>query len=206
MKEERKKRRIMTLKDLFKDEPASYLTKDNQSIVINNNNIKKGVTYKGIEGWLFLLCFILIFINPLLLIINYIILWILYDTYINKKGIYFAHIHLALGSPSTFNFNYRIAIIFLATVITAYGFYAGIKLWRHRAGAVKIAKKYFIFDFCFLIVSILIRILMFPKIKMEHFIIFQALIFIYIIGWYLYLSKSKRIKATYEEDISSRNN
>ena len=47
---------------------------------------------------------------------------------------------------------------------------------------------------------------MFPKIKMEHFIIFQALIFIYIIGWYLYLSKSKRIKATYEEDISSRNN
>ena len=79
--------------------------------------------------------------------------------------------------------------------ITCFGIYAGVALWKIRSNAIKIAKSYL---FVLLGYSILIGLLSFVDASLAggHE---SIRLLIYFIIWYSYLTKSKRVAATYRK-------
>jgi len=85
---------------------------------------------------------------------------------------------------------------------------AGIALWTVKPGAVKTAKNYLLIFLAYTGISVLLPFMaglptevndaMAPAIIES---VFHALIFFGV--WYSYLNKSKRVKATYNSNITS---
>jgi hypothetical protein len=134
--------------------------------------------YKGLGGWLLLLCLILAVFNPLWLVLGL----------FNPKGL-------------------RTQFVDVLAAIDAVGFvllnigslYAGLKLWRIRPGAVKTAKRYLLCTIGFVAFHMILTFMFgaqSARYKTEDYtetaktIGFNAI-------WYLYLLRSRRVKNTY---------
>jgi Protein of unknown function (DUF2569) len=143
--------------------------------------------YKGVGGWLLLLCLVLTVFSPVLTIGS-----------------------LAMAYGSSLEHFVQFPGLLVVTVIdtilslglTAFGFYAGIGLGSIRLGAVKMAKRYFL---CVLGYQAIAAILPFmaglPSEATADMIgqIARNVLrsFIYFAIWYSYLDRSKRVAATY---------
>lgn len=136
--------------------------------------------YKGVKGWLLLLCIILTVLNPLMTFFVY---------FADFKG--FNAMSL-LGVADTF----------WIVLITLFGMYAGINLWTVRSNAVKITKIYLLAmaGYALFITGYAFFILM-PQDPTAYDITTavgaMVRLLAFAVIWYHYLLRSKRVKATY---------
>ena len=160
---------------------------NHQSAPPPSTSIPTEPQYKGVGGWLLLLCLGLIVFGPLITLGS-----------------------LAAGyreSSEYFDqFPGLLVIIvidtFLSLGLMAFSVYAGIGLWRVRPGAVQMAKRFLL---CFLGYLVVAAVLPFmaglPSAANEVMIVevikemFRGVIYFAI--WYTYLNKSKRVRDTY---------
>ena len=143
---------------------------------------------KGVKGWLLLLSISLTFLDPSSILINLILITNVLKPQFDK--------HPELLRLLLINGTCSIGL----AVFSVYG---GISLWKILPGAVAVAKKYFLAIALYSIISTFI-----PKlvgISDQAFRDFSgtnainALFTIaYATAWYLYLTKSKRVRITYE--------
>ena len=143
--------------------------------------------YKGIGGWLVLLCLALTIFSPLMTIAS------IFSTFVQASNAF-----------SMFPGLLVITIIdsILSLGLMAFSIYAGVSLWRIRPGAVIIAKRFLLTVLGYsAIAAILPFIAGLPSSSNDAMVLpiviqtFRAAIFVII--WYLYLTKSKRVHATF---------
>ena len=143
---------------------------------------------KGVKGWLLLLSISLTFLDPFSILFNLIFITNVLKPQFDKQP-ELLRLILVNGTCS----------IGLAVLSV----YAGISLWRILPNAVTTAKKYFLAVASYSIISMII-----PKLvgvsdqsSKDFFgsnVISSLLTMSYAVAWYLYLTKSKRVKVTYE--------
>lgn len=163
----------------FYDE--KYEDKEKQ---INNEPLDK---YRGVGGWLLLLCFALTIGSPLRTIYNLI-------TSYNETSQYFNQFP---GLQSVFYIDGL-----LSAVIMALSIRAGIALWSIKHRAVNIAKNYLLILLGYSVIAVFLPFAaglpsdvndaMVPEVAKGAI---QSLFFIGV--WYWYLNVSKRVKETY---------
>jgi hypothetical protein len=143
--------------------------------------------YKGVGGWLLLLCIGLTVFTPL-----------------NNIGSF------AVGYSESAKYFDQFPGLLVITLIktplilglTVFSFYVGVGLWSIRPGAVKMAKQYLL---CFLGYHAFAAILPFmaglpsaaTKAMIGPVAVEILMSVIYFAVWYSYLSESKRVTATY---------
>jgi len=141
--------------------------------------------YKGVGGWLLFLCVQLTILQPL------------FGT-LSTLGEYSKTVK---DIPSLK--GVALIFVFISLGLIAFGFYAGVSLWRVRLGAVNLTKKYLIVEF-----STLSAIVLFAVAGGENIASAIGMLIalgIYLAIWYSYLNKSKRVKATYQDAVISMN-
>jgi hypothetical protein len=152
-------------------------------------NSEQLVKYKGVGGWLLLLCFALTISSPLSTLYNLI-------TSYNETSQYFDQF------PGLQNLLYIDG--FLSVLLMVLSIRAGIALWSIKPGAVKIAENYFLIILGYSVIVIAVFppfIAGLPSEANDAMIqevakgTIQRLFFFGI--WYWYLNVSKRVKATY---------
>jgi hypothetical protein len=147
---------------------------------------KERVQDQGVGGWLTLFILSLTVFSPILTIIN---LSKEYDQFAPQA----ASSSLVLGGL-IFDFVVSVALM-------SFGIYAGIGLYRVKPNAVRIAKKYLISYFLYVVLMILLLILgQAGKPQAEQVssdMLSQIRAVFYVLIWYSYLEKSKRVAATY---------
>jgi hypothetical protein len=150
---------------------------------MDNANIK----YKGVNGWLLLLCINLTILDPFAMLFNLVSI-----TYFVKPHFdnFPALINLMLISGSC------------GLAIMVFSVYSGISLWKMLPNAVSTVKKYFFVVFFYSLFSVVLPSLVgLPEKAQVDFsanTAFNSLITVlYIAVWYIYLNRSKRVKATY---------
>ena len=153
-----------------------------------NEQLKK---YRGVSGWLLLLCLSLTVFSPLATLFNL-------TTSYNETSEYFS---LFPGLERVFYIDSLLSLVIMGLSIRA-----GIALWTIKPGAVKIAKNYLLILLGYNAIAVVlpftaglpseVNSAMIPEIIKG---VFQALIFFGV--WYSYLNKSKRVKATYNTEI-----
>jgi len=144
--------------------------------------------YKGISGWLLLLCLNLVIIDPLRNVLGYA------SSYRNALAKSYMEI------PGTQEFY--ILNLCLLVIVMAFSVYSGIALFKRRYNAVKVAKIYLIFE-----AGSSVLFGLFPYVAglpteladamMRGLFINALKILGWNIMWYMYLIKSKRVQATY---------
>jgi hypothetical protein len=143
--------------------------------------------YKGVGGWLLLLCFALTIGSPLRTLYN------LMNSY-NESSQYFQQFP---------RLQYLLYVDgFLGLFLMVLSIRAGSALWNVKPGAVKIAKNYFMFFLGYSIFAVFAPFTVgFPSEVNDALIpevaggAMQSLFYFGI--WYMYLNQSKRVKATY---------
>lgn len=143
--------------------------------------------YRGVKGWLLLLCIIMTIISPLAnaayIIINHGNLSPLYERFPELQLTFIFDALLRLG-------------------LMAFSIYAGTALWRVRPNAVALAKMSWALFLGFAILSIFLPLTAglppeaYPQIIREGFRGAFGPFLAYQL-WTAYLNKSKRVKATY---------
>jgi len=155
---------------------------------------------KGVGGWLLFLCISLTILNPLLEAATS----LAYLSSINYTESY--RIFLDLFYQSKIGFLIAVSIISFIVLFSlslqCFSIYAGYALWAVKNNAVKIAKIYLVTVFIVVVISILLQILSttaspsHPGNNTDRFFLLRNN-FVYPIVWYLYLSFSTRVRATY---------
>ena len=147
--------------------------------------------YKGVGGWLLLLCLTLTIFRPLFTLIGLV-------SALNTASL------LSTQFPSFFTFVVIDTI--LSVGLMCFSIYAGVALWTVKSGAVKIAKTYLL---VFIAYAVIENFLLFTvglpsqsDIVLEEGIkqIIRSAAYFFV--WYAYLTKSERVKATYSDDLS----
>lgn len=146
--------------------------------------------YKGVKGWLLLLCVCLAILDPMAGIFNLMIITDVMRPYFDQD-------------PALFNLVLVGGICNICLLV--YSMYTGVSLWKVSLNAVIGAKKYFLILFHYSFISIFFPQLFGLSEKTQTEIykmnpLNNVIIMLYAFIWYLYLRKSKRIKATYGED------
>ena len=165
--------------------PTEAATINEKEIVkIVKDEVQISEKYKGVGGWLLLFCIGLIVFGPLLFCSS-----------------------IANLTPSTIPINSLRALVridlFCSALLMLLGMAVGIGLIKNKTSeAVKFAKAYLIIRLAYALGSIPLPYLLdLPSDIAARFVaslIGNAIaIIIYFAIWYLYLSKSKRVKATY---------
>ncbi len=160
---------------------------------MENYKMEQITKYSGVKGWLLLLCLNLAVFTPLATLYNLI-------TSYGETSEYF------IMFPGLKRLFYVDGL--LSFIITALSIRAGIVLWNIKPDAVKIAKNYLLIFLAYNALAVFLPFTsglpaevneaMIPEIAKG---IIQALIFFGV--WYLYLNKSKRVKATYNTEVAS---
>lgn len=147
----------------------------------------EGPAYRGIGGWLLFLIVSLTFLNPGVTIYN------LYTGYREAHTVFY----LFPGLRTTFLID-----VVLSSSMIAFSLYAGISLWRIKASAVRVAKKYMIAAVAYALVGAVLPFLAgLPARDNESMVVpglvqfFQTLIYVGV--WVSYLTRSKRVQATF---------
>jgi uncharacterized protein DUF2569 len=143
--------------------------------------------YKGVGGWLLLLCLGLTVFTPLLTI-----------------GSLATAYRMSLEYFDQFPGLLVITVIdtILSLGLIAFGFYAGIGLWSIRPGAVKMAKRFLLCTLGYQAIAAILQFMAGLPSTATATILSQVAIcvlrsVIYFAVWYSYLDKSKRVAATY---------
>jgi hypothetical protein len=144
--------------------------------------------YKGVRGWLLLLCLGLTVFSPL---------FRLGDLVWGYQG----------SSKHFDQFPGLLVIIVIDTIFSlglmAFSVYAGIGLWSIRPGAVQMAKRYLLYFLGYHAVAAILPFMAgLPSAATKAMImpVAQNTLegVIYFAVWYSYLNNSKRVKATFE--------
>jgi hypothetical protein len=177
-----------TIQQLRRNNMNDVLATDRQqSTPLSSVSGQAALPHRGVGGWLLLFCIALTMFSPL----------ITFSSFAWDYGAY---------SKYFGQFPGLLAITVIDTVLSlalmTFSVYAGIRLWRVRPGAVRLAKRYLL---CFLVYRLFAAILPFmaglpsaandAMIEQSTMDIFRAVIFFAV--WYSYLIKSQRIRATY---------
>ncbi len=149
------------------------------------NNV--GLEYRGVKGWLLVLCVCLCILDP--------------------AAIFFNLIHATNLARADFDKNPALLRLIVTNGFFSIGFlvfslYAGVSLWRLHPRAVTYAKRYFICASLYAVVSVFLPELFgLPeanrKVVAAASIVNTFLTVFYMGAWYLYLLRSKRVAATY---------
>jgi hypothetical protein len=151
------------------------------------------VQLTGVQGWLLLLCMCLTIFDPLTAILNIIVVTHLTRPhFVEQPG--FLRLIVINGTCT-------IGLVVLSL-------YAGISLWRVLPGAVGAAKRYLTMVFLYAVVATYLPALVGLPEKLFQEVIPASLIngaitILYAAGWYHYLNRSKRVRATYTHPASS---
>jgi ABC-type spermidine/putrescine transport system permease subunit II len=142
---------------------------------------------RGVRGWLLLLCLMLTVFGPAITV------GLMVDEYrafasrfAGSSGLHLA-ISVSLG---------------LAACSTAYGMYAGWRLWRIRPGAVALARKALLFGLAVDLVTTAIDVAAAPAASSDLGFVHQVLLhaapsLVFFTACLGYLNKSARVSATY---------
>jgi hypothetical protein len=146
--------------------------------------------YKGVKGWLLLFCVSITILDPIAAVVNLFIVADLTKPLFEKSPAL-----LRLVSVSgTFTIG-----------LTVFGIYTGLSMWKVLPGAVKMGRMYLLSVFYYSIFAIYLPSLMgitgdSLKELRDASLINNIRTIIYIAVWYIYLKRSKRVKATYGEN------
>jgi hypothetical protein len=149
--------------------------------------VEKG--YKGVRGWLLLLCLILTILYPLGGLISI-------TAVIDTPKSYFDQ------DPALFTFILIGGICNICLFV--YSMYVGVSLWKVAPNAVTSAKRYLLVLFHYSFLSIFLPQLvgLSEKIQTEIYAMYSLSRLVAMAEaflWYLYIRKSKRVRATYGE-------
>jgi len=143
--------------------------------------------YNGVKGWLLLLCINLTILDPFAMLFN-----LFSVTYLTKPhfDVFPALLHLVLIG----------GVCSLALMV--FSIYAGMSLWKVLPNAVSTVKKYFFAVFFYSLFSVMLpSIVGLPEKAQTDFSANTALnsliTVLYVAGWFVYLNRSRRVKATY---------
>jgi hypothetical protein len=159
--------------------PSIQQTNSAQDVRVQNR-------YKGVRGWLLFFCVGLTVLTPLY-------------TMANLASGYSAVSKVADRLPGL-----MMAImldIIMGVIIMAFSILAGVFLWSVRPGAVKVTKAYLITLCLYSVLEISIFMAALPKGASDKFVssatsgLLRTLFYAGI--WFLYLIRSKRVRATY---------
>lgn len=134
----------------------------------------------GVGGWLLLLCLSLAVFVPLGTIFS---LLSNFGRFPEAWGLARIHFWLVIG-------------------LTVFSIYAGLGLWMVRPGAVSIAKKYLMAALAYSILGLVMGLSLRHDIRIVLWTAIGS--WLYVAVWYLYLNKSRRVKATYGVDAGKR--
>ena len=152
---------------------------------IKQSRIEQGQQYKGIGGWLLLLCVGLTVFTPI-------------RTLGSLAGSYIESAQYFEQFPGLLIVTVVDTILSLG--LMAFSVYAGLGLWRIRAGAVETAKNYL---WWFLAYHVVAAALPFGLPSEAHRAMMEQVVknmvgaVVAFAIWYSYLNRSKRVKATY---------
>ena len=143
--------------------------------------------YRGVRGWLLILCLNVAIFDPLTMLLTIFLVT-------NATKPYFGE------HPELLRLCLASGICRLALAV--FSVYAGMALWKVVPGAVSIAKKYLMAVVLYSVVASLLPVVAgVPQESYQEFAgqtLFNSLLTMsYAIAWYLYLQRSKRVKATY---------
>jgi hypothetical protein len=143
--------------------------------------------YRGVRGWLLILCLNVAIFDPLTMLLTIFLVTSATKPYFGEHP---ELLRLCLAS----------GICRLALAV--FSVYAGMALWKVVPGAVSIAKKYLMAVVLYSVVASLLPVIAgVPQESYQEFAgqtLFNSLLTMsYAIAWYLYLQRSKRVKATY---------
>ena len=133
----------------------------------------------GVRGWLLLFCILLTFITP-------------------ASIAYQMVVALRLGLNDT-------VYVLVYLVIGLFSFIAGLLLWRVRPNAVTTAKIFLLTQAAFavaLYIKVLLNAPVTPDSAEGLVVAILARPLLFAALWYAYLTKSKRVQATYPMDYS----
>ena len=144
--------------------------------------------YRGVRGWLLLLCLSFTILDPLAMILSL----------------------FSVANASKPLFDQYPGLLTLVTVsgicrlaVAVFSMYAGIALWRVAPGAVDIARKYLMAVVLYTVFAFFLpAIVGLPQDMAQEIAgsssIAGMLTILYAVVWYTYLLRSKRVKATYQ--------
>jgi serine/threonine protein kinase len=148
-------------------------------------------SYHGVQGWLLLLCVALTVISPLISI------FAILKSY-NETSQHFVEFP---GLKVTTHVD-----IFLSLALIMLSIRAGVILWQGRPRAVQTARRYFYLSLGYLVVAVMLPFSAGLPSEVNGAMADEALIQMpqYVFGpviWLLYLSKSKRVRATFPDSF-----
>ena len=152
-----------------------------------------GKDYKGVRGWLLLLCVSLAILDPFAGFINIMAVTDTLKPYFEQD-------------PALFKLVLIGGVCNICLLV--YSMYAGMSLWRAAPNAVMSAKRYLVVLFHYSFFSIFLPQLVGLSEKTQTEIyktspINNLIVMLYASAWYLYIRKSKRVRATYGESGSA---
>jgi hypothetical protein len=149
-----------------------------------------GKDYKGVRGWLLFLCLSMAILSPMTGLVSLMAVT-------NGLKPYFDQ------DPALFNLVLIEGICNICLFV--YSMYAGFSLWRVAPNAVTSTKRYLVVLFHYSFFSIFFPQLVGLSEKTLAEIykanpIYNVMVMLEAFVWYLYMRRSKRVKATYGED------
>jgi len=145
--------------------------------------------YRGVRGWLLILCLNVAILDPLTMLFTIFLVTSAAKPYFGDHP---ELLRLCLASG------------ILRMALAVFSVYAGLGLWKVVPGAVSVAKRYFQAVVLYsVLASFLPALVGVPQESYQEFAgqtIFNSfLTMAYAIAWYIYLQRSKRVKATYAD-------
>jgi hypothetical protein len=143
--------------------------------------------YRGVKGWLLILCLNVAILDPATMLLTIFLVTSATKPYFGEHP---ELLRLCLASGVC-----RLAL-------AVFSVYAGLGLWKIVPGAVSVAKKYLLAVVLYSVVASFLPVLVgVPQDSYQEFAgqtVFNSfLTMAYAITWYIYLQRSKRVRATY---------
>lgn len=153
-----------------------------------------GAELKGVRGWLLLLCLSLAVLDPFAALMS---LFMVTDA---AKPHFDQH-------PELFRLVLVSGVLRIGLMV--FSLYAGISLWRILPKGVAVAKKYLLAVFFYVVLSLFLPSLVGVSRELSNGMagenLLNALLTLaYVVVWYLYLVRSRRVKATYYDSESGQ--
>ena len=148
---------------------------------------KQNEPHRGVRGWLLILCLNVAILDPLTMLLTIFLVTSATKPYFGEHP---ELLRLCLASGLC-----RLAL-------AVFSVYAGIALWKIVPGAVSVAKKYLLAVLLYSVVALILPVLVgIPRESYQEFAgqtFFNSLLTMaYAFIWYIYLQRSRRVKATY---------
>ncbi len=143
--------------------------------------------YRGVRGWLLILCLNIAILDPFTMLLTIFLV-------VSATKPYFGE------HPELLRLCLVSGICRLALAV--FSVYAGLGLWKVVPGALSVAKRYLLAVVLYSVVaSFLPALVGVPQESYQEFAgqtVFNSfLTMAYAIAWYIYLQRSRRVKATY---------